>query len=177
MNQIIDKDNFIETDTGEREEWMILADLKFNEKDKTEQPCVNQTDSHIAEDRSFYTTEQIGDMPHWIDQQKNAIIQQTNATPVPIEINQRVAFSIIRDHFLGSTNDQLFMILTGLGGSGKSFVIQAVTNLLNEQCKVCAYFGIAAFNIKGTTLHSLLQLPIRGKKWTIKIICFGKVAR
>ena len=56
------------------------------------------------------------------------------------------------------------MILTGLGGSGKSFVIQAVTNLLNEQCKVCAYFGIAAFNIKGTTLHSLRQLPIRGKK-------------
>ena len=164
MNQIIDKDNFIETDTGEREEWMILADLKFNEKDKTEQPCVNQTDSHIAEDRSFYTTEQIGDMPHWIDQQKNAIIQRTNATPVPIEINQRVAFSIIRDHFLGSTNDQLFMILTGLGGSGKSFVMQAVTNLLNEQCKVCAYFGIAAFDIKGTTLHSLLQLPIRGKK-------------
>ena len=177
VNQIIDKDNFTETDTSEREEWMILADLKFNEKDKTEQPCVNQTDFNIAEDRSFYTTEQIGDMPHWIDQQKNAIIQQTNATPVPIEINQRVAFSIIRDHFLGSTNDQLFMILTGLGGSGKSFVIQAVTNLLNEQCKVCAYFGIAAFNIKGTTLHSLLQLPIRGKKWTIKIICFDKVAR
>ena len=92
-----------------------------------------------SEDRSFYTTEQIGDMPHWIDQQKNAILQQTNATPVPIEINkmsynQRVAFNIIRDHFLGSTNDQLFMILTGLGGSGKSFVIQAVTNLVNEQC-------------------------------------------
>ena len=63
---------------------------------------------------------------------------------MPIEINkmnynQRVAFNIIRDHFLGSTNDQLFMILTGLGGSGKSFVIQAVTNLLNEQCKVCTW--------------------------------------
>ena len=53
----LDKDNFTETDTGEREEWMILADLKFNEKDKTEQPCVNQTDFNIAEDRSFYTTE------------------------------------------------------------------------------------------------------------------------
>ena len=88
VNQIIDKDNFTETDTSEREEWMILADLKFNEKDKIEQPCVNQTDFNIAEDRSFYTTEQIGDMPHWIDQQKNAILQQTNATPVPIEINK-----------------------------------------------------------------------------------------
>ena len=88
MNQIIDKDNFIETDTGEREECMFLADLKFNEKDKTEQPSINQTDFNIAEDRSSYTTEQIGDMPHWLDQQKNAIIQQTNGTPVPIEINK-----------------------------------------------------------------------------------------
>lgn len=34
VNQIIDKDNFTETDTSKREEWMILADLKFNEKDK-----------------------------------------------------------------------------------------------------------------------------------------------
>lgn len=33
VNQIIDKDNFTETDTSKREEWMILADLKFNEKE------------------------------------------------------------------------------------------------------------------------------------------------
>ena len=51
-----------------------------------------------------------------------------------------------------------------LGGSGKSFVIQALCNLLNKKCRVCAYFGIAAFNIKGYTLHSLLQLPIKVKK-------------
>lgn len=108
-------------------------------------------------------------MPHSIDQQKNAFIQEKNATPGPIELckinyNQRIAFDIIKEHFLDSNSNQLFMIITGSGGSGKSFVIKAVTGLLNEQCKVCAYFGIAAFNIKGTTLHSLLQLPIRGKK-------------
>lgn len=90
---------------------------------------------------------------------KNAVIQETNATPVLIEIkkmnyNQRVAFNIIKNHFLDSNNNQIFMIITGLGGSGKSFVIQAVTNLLNEQCKVCAYFGIAAFNIKGTQSYT-----------------------
>ena len=28
----------------------------------------------------------------------------------------------------------------------------------------CSFFGIAAFNIKGTMLHSLLQLPIQGKR-------------
>ena len=54
------------------------------------------------------------------------------------------------------------MMITGLGISGERFVVDAVRNLLNEQCKVCSYFGIAAFNIKGYTLHSLLQLPIKG---------------
>lgn len=70
VSQIIDKDDFTETDTGEREEWMILADLKFNGNSEAEQPCDSQTDINIAEDRSLYTAEQIGDMPHWIDQQK-----------------------------------------------------------------------------------------------------------
>lgn len=55
------------------------------------------------------------------------------------------------------------MIITGLGGSGKSYVIQALSELLDTQCKICAFFGIAAFNMKGRTLHSLLQLPIKGR--------------
>lgn len=37
VNQIIDKENFTETDTGEREEWMILADLKFKGNEGTEE--------------------------------------------------------------------------------------------------------------------------------------------
>ena len=57
----------------------------------------------------------------------------------------------------------LLLIITGLAGSGKSYVIDALKNLLQNSCKVCAYFGIAAFNVKGQTIHSLLQLPIREK--------------
>lgn len=89
VSQITDKDDFTETDTGEREEWMILADLKFNGNSETEQPCDGQIDINIAEDRSFYTTKQIGDMPHWINQQKkNAVLQETNVTSVAIEIDK-----------------------------------------------------------------------------------------
>ena len=55
------------------------------------------------------------------------------------------------------------MIITGLAGSGKRFVIDALRSLLKEKCTVTAFFGIAAFNVKGKTLHSLLKLPIRGK--------------
>ena len=49
---------------------MILAVHKLNGNDVTEQPCVSQIDINLAEDQSLYTTEWIGDMPHWIDEQK-----------------------------------------------------------------------------------------------------------
>ena len=63
---------------------MILAHLEFNRNDETKQTCDCDSDTNIAKDQSFYTTERTGDMPHWIDEQKNAAIQETTATPVPI---------------------------------------------------------------------------------------------
>lgn len=64
--------------------------------------------------------------PTGLFEPKNAVVQETNGTPVPIEIdkmnyNQRVAFDIIKDQFLGSNKNQLFMIITGFCGSGKIF--------------------------------------------------------
>lgn len=109
-------------------------------------------------------------MPHWIGEQKETVIPELDNTLGPLSeltkmnVNQRAAFNIIRDHYLNADNSQLLLMITGLGGSGKSFVIEAVRTLRNEKCTVCAFFGIAAFNIKGTTLHSLLQLPIQGKR-------------
>lgn len=49
MNQITDKDDYTESDTGEREEWMILADLKFNCDRGTEKVFDSHTD-HFLED-------------------------------------------------------------------------------------------------------------------------------
>ena len=56
------------------------------------------------------------------------------------------------------------MIVTGQAGSGKSYLINGLKNLLTSSCHITAFFGVAAFNVKGQTLHSLFQLPIRGKK-------------
>lgn len=58
--------------------------------------------------------------------------------------------------------EPLKLIITGQGGSGKGFLINALKGLLQEFCVVSSYFGIASHNIEGVTLHSLLQLPIRG---------------
>ena len=69
------------------------------------------------------------------------------------------------------------MMITGLGGSSKSFVIQALSQLLHTKCRVCAFFGIAAFNIKGKTLHSLLQLPIKGPLKSSALANFSMILR
>ncbi|KAH7902849.1 hypothetical protein BJ138DRAFT_979163, partial [Hygrophoropsis aurantiaca] len=39
---------------------------------------------------------------------------------------QERSFRIIAEHFLQGSTDSLQMFLTGIGGSGKSFVIKAV---------------------------------------------------
>lgn len=128
MNEIIDNDDFTEIDTGEREEWMILADLKLKSDAETDIVFDSETEPY-PEDPTKYTIEEIGDMPHWINEQKKANIPQQDNTPeLIIEIEkmndkQRVAFNIIRDHYLSDNNNKLLMIITGLGGSGKSFVI------------------------------------------------------
>ena len=50
------------------------------------------------------------------------------------------------------------MKITGLEGSGGSFVINALRALLKKNCIVTLFFGIAAFNVKNKTLHSLKTL-------------------
>ena len=162
-------DDFEEPSCGEREEWMFLAELKSKDdgtvNNNSEQSCTD----YWQHDRKLYTDEQIGNMPTWIeDQKKNQPVNQNPLTSV-IDVAsfnkaQNVAYTIVFDHFLAEQKDQLLLIITGLAGCGKSYIINALKNLLQDSCKVCAYFGVAAFNVKGTTLHSLLQLPIKGKK-------------
>ena len=57
----------------------------------------------------------------------------------------------------------LSIIITEHGGSGKSFVIRALQNLLSGTCIITSYYGIAAFNIAGVTMQSHLRIPINGK--------------
>ena len=76
---------------------------------------------------------------------------------------QFLAYDIVGRHYTDQTDEALLMMITGQGGSGKSYVINALKSLLGSTCIVTSYFGIAAFNVDGVTLHSLLRLPIRGK--------------
>ena len=68
----------------------------------------------------------------------------------------------------------LHMFLSGVGGTGKSFLIVAA--IWKEKtdgltCAVAAPTGLAAFNVGGVTIHRLLQLPIEheGNRWVLVI--------
>ena len=59
------------------------------------------------------------------------------------------------------------MFVSGVGGTGKSFVIEAVKALVDSlwtseglKCAITAPTGLAAFNVGGVTIHRLFQLPI-----------------
>ena len=59
------------------------------------------------------------------------------------------------------------MFVSGVGGIGKSFLIQTIKALVNNigpsndlTCAIAAPTGLAAFNVGGVTIHRLFQLPI-----------------
>jgi hypothetical protein len=55
------------------------------------------------------------------------------------------------------------MIVSGTAGTGKSYLIHCLRLLLQHQLVVAAPTRVAAFNINGQTLHSLLSLPTTGE--------------
>ncbi|XP_028394482.1 uncharacterized protein LOC114518676 [Dendronephthya gigantea] len=152
-----------EQDSLDREEWMVISDLltPFENIEQTE-----STD-YCHQDRANYTDQQIGEMPNWIPtikEQSSTTIQQPYDI---VDINsfsrmQELAYNIIKAHFQDQSpvKEPLFLIIIGEAGTGKSYLINAIRNLLQSKCAVTATTGKASFNIKGVTIHSLLKLPI-----------------
>ena len=63
--------------------------------------------------------------------------------------------------------NSLTMFVSGVGGTGKSFLIEAVKSLTDSlwpsedlKCAITAPTGLAAFIVGGVTVHRLFQLPI-----------------
>ncbi len=61
----------------------------------------------------------------------------------------------------------LQMFVSGVGGTGKSFLIAAIKALVESlwptedlSCAIAAPTGLAAFNVGGVTMHRLFQLPV-----------------
>ena len=91
--------------------------------------------------------------------------------------DQRRVFDTVRNHLLHQKCHEqnqcscdikpLRMFVSGVGGTGKSFLIEAIKALTIDLwplyelvCAIAAPTGLAAFNVSGTTIHRLFQLPI-----------------
>ena len=110
--------------------------------------------------------------PGWIYQQRKDVEELGQIQQYPLGDEQRVidlerlneqqrlAFDIITSQN-GNDNEPVHMIVCGTAGTGKTFLIRAVKQVLRNQCIVTATTGIASFSINGQTLHSAAQLPIR----------------
>ena len=83
---------------------------------------------------------------------------------------QKLAYDIVKTYSddTSSQKEQLYLIINGVAGTGKSYLINAIRNLLQSKCAVTATTGKAAYNLRGITLNSLLKLPVgsraRGNK-------------
>lgn len=121
-------------------------------------PSVSNLDSVETDDEA---------MNNW--DEKNITAGLTN--------DQRKAYTILRNHLIshlrGEAPPQLRMLLLGEGGTGKSHVLEAVSQAYDhydarEKFAKTAMTGIAASNIGGSTLHSWAGIPIcrtRTDKW------------
>ena len=85
---------------------------------------------------------------------------------------QQIIFKRIKSHYHNTlTNPQtepLRIVIIGTAGTGKSYLIMAIRKMLHEMVRhetktpllVLAPTGVAAFNIRGRTVHSALSIPI-----------------
>ena len=66
-------------------------------------------------------------------------------------------------HIQAEDPDPLWIVVSGTSGTGKSFLIHSLKALLLDSFHVMAPMEVAAFNVGGFTLYSLLHLPTHGE--------------
>lgn len=71
----------------------------------------------------------------------------------PLSAEQDAVFNRIE-----RSSDHLFV--TGRAGTGKSTILNHLTSHTSKNVAICAPTGVAALNVQGQTVHSLLRLPI-----------------
>ena len=129
------------------------------------------------------------DGPHFQGEPKPDLSDATSLTTPPpdkldlqtridmLNADQRKVFDKLRDNFLHQKKHEdgqcqceikpLHMFVSGVGGTGKSFLINVLRDLVADMwpldkvtCAVSAPTGLAAFNLLGITIYRLLQLPV-----------------
>ena len=92
----------------------------------------------------------------------------TNAGRQQIDLStltkkQMKAYRIVRDHSNNTRKNKksLRTLIRGTTGTGKSYLLDVLTNLLDGKVVLTATTGMASFNIGGVTLISALKLHVK----------------
>lgn len=90
-----------------------------------------------------------------------------------LNTEQKRAFDIVASHTMKEKAAQLLMYLGGLGSTGKLRVLNVLRDFFSGigesgRFRLAAYTGMAARNIRGATLHSLLQMSKSGRRSSVK---------
>ena len=108
----------------------------------------------------------VDEAPSFISQQQQISREHvftTTADPDSLQGKQVQVYTTLQQHYRSINPLPLRMIVSGTAGTGKSYLIHCLRLLLQHQLCVAAPTGVAAFNVDGHTLHSLLSLPVRGE--------------
>lgn len=151
-----------------QDEWMLLCQLQ-----PTFQHEIEQT-SNVDWASSAHELPQplLRSSPNWISATKAQLegllaprdFPQVDITTLNHE--QYKAYSIVSAHCAQNTNiphqPPLLMLILGTAGTGKSYLIRTLAQLLGEKCLLTGTTGLASFFlIGGSTIHSNLALPVR----------------
>ena len=144
-----------------REEWMLLCS-NLQQLAEEQEETQHSTDWTAA--AQLYPNLQ--EAPRFVTHGKeNAQLQVATSTADPerLQGKQRLVYDAVRSHVQTEDPEPLQMIVSGTAGTGKSFLIHCLKALLLDRLCVMAPTGVAAFNVGGFSLHSLLHLPTRGE--------------
>ena len=105
------------------------------------------------------------ELPTFIVRQRQSATERiftTTADPSCLQGKQLQTYQLVKQHMESNNSSPLRLIVSGTAGTGKSYLIHCLRLFLQRKVRVVAPTGVAAFNVDGHTLHSLLYLPTKG---------------
>ena len=129
-----------------------------------------ETDLH-----EHMSKEELDSAPNWLEKVKTQDVakplQRDDVDYSKCNVEQKAFCKYISDWIRQKCEndnfDPIYFILSGRAGCGKSYAVKVVKKFLHDNhcesgfLKIAAPTRVAAFLIKGSTLHSLLKLPIK----------------
>ena len=118
--------------------------------------------------RENYSEAQVSDSAKWMTKLKeNAPAVQPDVVDVAsLNPAQKYVYRVVEEHQRVSKSSSgppspLNALICGTAGSGKTYLIKSLKQLLGDTCLVLAPTGVAADNIGGQTYQSVIPTPLK----------------